>query len=223
MVNQVFTYFEEQAGPNAADDEELLKLWKQNWHSKGWIPTVLGISDAMEHPHAPVYQRLTENLPTVNCKAYEQACWRRWLAYERVLIKGPNNYALFTDIDVLNLSLTPDSVFPRASCGVWLHKDMTPCVVADWDLVKRFVDLVLSEMPAKPLLGHRLITGKNHYSDMYLARDSASELGAPIATLCEDYPNTDGQPMIHFGNDAVLYMKQPRLQLVKRLLLPLGQ
>ena len=67
------------------DYKDLLKMWAESWERQGWRPVVLREADAMKHP------LLTEknlanikNLPTMNVKKYELACYFRWFAAVQV-------------------------------------------------------------------------------------------------------------------------------------------
>ena len=78
----ICTYFE-PLGLNEENDNktrEMLDIWRESWTNNGWSTRVLTSNDATLHPrHDSILETLLK-LPTVNAKAYEMACYLRWVA-----------------------------------------------------------------------------------------------------------------------------------------------
>jgi hypothetical protein len=50
-------------GMTAEADEVLLKIWKGEWSTAGWIPRVLTLEDARQHPHFGTLDNMLNGLP----------------------------------------------------------------------------------------------------------------------------------------------------------------
>lgn len=50
-------------GMTSETDQVLLKIWKGEWATAGWIPRVLTLEDARQHPHFRTLDTMLDGLP----------------------------------------------------------------------------------------------------------------------------------------------------------------
>jgi hypothetical protein len=50
-------------GMTSETDQVLLKIWKGEWATAGWIPRVLTLEDARQHPHFKTMDTMLNGLP----------------------------------------------------------------------------------------------------------------------------------------------------------------
>ena len=50
-------------GMTTEADQVLLKIWKGEWSTAGWIPRVLTLEDARQHPHFGTLDTMLSGLP----------------------------------------------------------------------------------------------------------------------------------------------------------------
>lgn len=50
-------------GMTAEADQVLLQLWKSEWANAGWVPRVLTLEDARQHPHFGTLDGMLNGLP----------------------------------------------------------------------------------------------------------------------------------------------------------------
>lgn len=206
-MTHVFTYYD---GPRRSWTPwvaELLTRWECSWARHGWVPVILTPYDVPASAHE-YHQRVTGGLPTVNPRAYEDACWRRWSAMSS-LGRQP---ALMADWDVFNFGWRPAEV-PSVSGGqasgvALLHEGVMPSLVMGWGVVWSSV-VVAAEDPVmtRPVL----VGGAPHVSDMHVfARWVEENRGAHRGFAVAEYPNPPckffrtgaERPVIHFASDC---------------------
>lgn len=83
-MNRIHTYFEVVPEMNDENELKLIELWEKSWAKFGFETLVLNESHARQHPYWDEYSKAVENLPTINPKGYERACWVRHLAMAQV-------------------------------------------------------------------------------------------------------------------------------------------
>jgi hypothetical protein len=114
----IYTYYD--IVPQMLEDSqlELIEIWKESWIKNGWNPIVLNSS----------YLRCTENeieylnnLPSVNPKAYEMACFLRWNSM--ISVGG----GWMCDYDVINCGFTPEDSKNYESLSIL--QGHVPCLV----------------------------------------------------------------------------------------------
>ena len=98
MTETVYCYYV----PVLPNQEEEIAVWKASWERYGWRTEVLNHSAVEEYPGLADLERRFCLLPTVNPKAFEMACYLRWLAL--AMVGG----GLLTDYDCLNMGFTPE-------------------------------------------------------------------------------------------------------------------
>jgi hypothetical protein len=118
---KIHTYHADVAG--MIDSPKLIELWKTSWERAGWVAVVLTKDDAMNHPQ---YNELVDhyhaNLPTINPKQYELACYERWLAM--AWLGG----GWLADSDVMNWSFFPNQ--PESNdLTIYNKAGICPCLV----------------------------------------------------------------------------------------------
>jgi hypothetical protein len=159
----VHTYHEPVEG---MDRTEILELWAESWRRHGWEPVVHGRAEATAHPEAAAYELAIARLPTVNPRAYEDACWRRWLVAAQV-------GGFWCDDDLINVSFTAE----EARDGMARH-GLQARLLAWHDGAHPNAGLLLGmrvhfqELVDRVLAGRvgklDVINGQPHTSDMYL-------------------------------------------------------
>lgn len=170
---KAYTYYE----PLGHDYVTLIGLWKKSFEDYGYDAVILGRRDAECNPRHDQWMRHVENLPTINNRAFEVSCWRRWLAFEMC------DPGLFCDFDVINYGYSNqkiDAGFKHLGCMV---------VESDQDGIKQFVDQF-------PSAGAFIVDG--HMSDMVLLNilhGNGTDMCANISDC-----KSKNSPMVHFSN-----------------------
>lgn len=85
----------------------LLNMFEEKWKAAGWKTRVLTKADAEKHEDWLAFSAAVHRLPTRNPKAYENACYHRYLAMAVALRQHPGTYGILADADVLP---TPNAV-----------------------------------------------------------------------------------------------------------------
>ena len=91
----IYTYYDEVL----ENQIEIIEIWKESWRKNGWNPIVL---DQQSINCSDVEIEYLENLPSVNPKKYEMACFLRWNAMSNI------GGGWMCDYDVINLGFSPD-------------------------------------------------------------------------------------------------------------------
>lgn len=212
----VFAYFE-NVGWGAKTSE--IATWRTSWDHRGFEPVITSRADAARHPrHAEFVEKL-RHLPTINIKAYEDACYLRWLAFDQLIRERDLSWALASDTDVFNYSLTPVTMlrFRRdfALSPVLVHdRGCVPCLVsANRDGSAKLIDIVFAADQGDPRF--REPDGRVHMSDMRVFQewsvDNCGELHAPAIHHCyqfgDEHPgnptNWRTSDCVHFSAGAV--------------------
>lgn len=173
---RVYTFFEE-AGVNA-DAQWLLARWKANWQARGFEPVILGDADARRHPRYDHYVRRFSEYPTVNPKAYEMTCFKRWLAM--AMVGG-----LMVDYDLFNL------YFSGPACPelTFFERNRVPCcVMGSKDDYGRILDILYNFQPP---------AGMTTISDMYILTEQRD---IKTMDLVGEFGEIGNRPLIHFAN-----------------------
>lgn len=147
-----------------ADQRELLRYWEASWRKHGWEPVVLTPREARANPLFSKLDQIVKTYPTRNPRAYEEACYHRWLALQHA------GGGWMTDYDVMNYGFNWQS---RAYDFEIPEISYVPCVA--WTTASgaaRAVELIMSygkpKWPAQAdhvsdmlIFQNRLINGKD--------------------------------------------------------------
>ena len=160
----MFTYFDAAVFPREeANNRLMLDVWKTAWRAAGFEPRIISEADARKHPAFAALKQKYAELPTINPKVYEVACFVRYLAM------SVHGGGLMTDYDVLPLAAAPaegllnDGNFTSAGLQVPAYASAS---ASEWDRVARMIaDLPWREHP--DIFRER---GKPHVSDMHRLR-----------------------------------------------------
>lgn len=191
----VFTYFEEIPQRKSSEEKEQLEVWKRTWQAKGFKTVVLNESVARKHPkYAEVKQKI-EQLPTVNDKRYEAACYLRWLAL------GVVGGGLMTDYDVVNVNFTWEKVRSDSDLiNIFSENAACPAVCfMTTEGVEAYVDFLLKAGEAN------FVTEKEspHCSDQELIRQLINdEEQGEIHVEMDDVSGQVGRPLVHFSSSG---------------------
>lgn len=112
--------FHDNIGREAAS-LPLVFLWKERWEKLGWEAVILDRNDAQKHPDWARMATAFNDLPTVNGKPYEFACYIRWLAME--VVGG----GWMSDYDVIPYTFKPQE--PTVRMTLW-NGGACPCMVS---------------------------------------------------------------------------------------------
>lgn len=204
---RVFTYYEPIRGHG--DAKPLINLWSESWKERGWRTCVINEADAFIDKRYPKYREIVDSFPTVNQRAYERACYLRWLAMTRM----EDSLAVLSDYDVINRSFAPGDA--EALIGphdiVMLEPTRVPCAVLATPKGFEIVCDMIENYQVSPTdLEH----GSRHVSDMTILRKT----NIPTTNTCVEHLNSgsskrddpgDGwktAPLIHYSSFS--FMKQ---------------
>ena len=207
-TNQVYTYHQSVVG--LGDPQKLIDLWAETWSANGWVPSVLGLRDAIRHPSFKAFSVKLATHPTVNPAGYDLACYLRHLAME--VVGG----GILTDYDVMNRGLHPSDLMVMDE-PVILEPAKVPCAVVG--TTQAFKEICAYLWRYKPSKNDLLPDGRMHVSDMSILQQT------PIRTTrhCVE-PMWDGwkeAPLIHFstGTMSKLGMRnRPKHEVIAEIL-----
>lgn len=212
---KLFAYFADVPDLNRFDELKLITLWRQYWTRAGWQPFVLNEWYAQKHPLYGKLDEFVSKLPSSNPKAYERACYIRWLALAQAGGGWMADYDVFPRITKDGDWVAPMFSGPDPMPGCWhdiTGKDMndilvlqTPCcpavVYCSPENAVRFCEQVIAE--TRSGLGLRPQGDRQHYSDQYALEDLAmrGKLVKPrdVVKIWSD-KGWETAPLIHFAN-----------------------
>jgi hypothetical protein len=185
----IYTYYE-VIGGHSFDNDRLLSSWLASWYLRGWEPRILTLTDAQKHGDYEKIMKRVSTLPTINNRQYEEACYRRWLAFD--VVGG----GVMCDTDVINFTAQVNDVpFPET---VWIgNSSGVPCLVsASARGAKEIVDMINSSNE------YIEINGLKHCSDMCMFMGSCFHRSAFAVEFGDS--NFQSAPVIHFSFQSVL-------------------
>lgn len=191
---KIYTYFEQD--PKLRNFGEVLEQWDRRWKKAGLEPVILTEKDARSHPKFSDVYLHARKLPTVNPKAYEMACWVRWLAMETA------GAELAVDSDVLPTASFKKDAFEAAMAAIHettiLDPGGVPCAVR-----------LVGSMSDKILAFNTIYEehGRPHTSDMLFFQGS----GFPRTDMCREVGSRDWTlaPITHLATSALHKMGFP--------------
>lgn len=190
---KAFTYFEEVPQLDKHVELALIDLWKMNWKRRGFEPVVLGREDAMKHPFYEDSIALISDLPSVNPKGYDLACYLRWLAVGA----REETFVLMSDYDVMNYTFEP----VRDNRQLTIYEKHVPSLVsgAPHHFVEQYERFVTYEFD--PTLDKH--DGKDHCSDMTIIE--SGDTGAVMLDVVKHYgePGWESAPAVHYNNGSM--------------------
>lgn len=184
----VHTYFRPCDDPDALGEQKrILAIWERSWREAGFEPVILTEAHARKHPRFEEYRAALEAKPTINPKAYEMACWLRWIA----VLSADTLSPLLTDYDVLPFGYVDEKIliaseFPNMLCpGV-------PCAVVGNK--SQFEYAIGAFLKCEPIG----TSGMAHLSDMH----AAQMLRFPSRDICREYgkPGWKEAQLVHFNH-----------------------
>lgn len=211
----IHTYHEEVPG---MERKEMLTLWRSSWQAHGWIPVVHDAWEACQHSNWTVFERIVDQLPTVNAPGYEKACWMRWLVAAQC-------GGFWCDSDLINTGFKPrhalahyDGQHPFCAVHDGEFPNMGLLFGGRQVFEQFFVSRVLSGMV--PITLER---GRRHTSDMFLWQAIRSEGQVQdVRGLMGTWGNPDpAEPkLVHCSYDATTGRGQDRLAVIRGLVEP---
>ena len=135
-------------------------MWKAGWRAAGFDPQIIDEHHARMHPDYEVLKERYVALPTVNPKAYEVACFLRFLAM--AMVGGGR----MTDYDVLLISASPSDGLLNGDNFTCADRHVPSYVTgraSEWDRVAR----LFAELPWEKNPKIFRVNGKPHVSDMH--------------------------------------------------------
>jgi hypothetical protein len=208
----IHTYHEPLPG---VDRSEITALWAESWRRHGWIPVVHDAFEAERHTQWRTFCRVIQELPTVNSRAYEEACWLRWLVAAQC-------GGFWCDDDLINTGFKPrhalaqyDGEHPFCAVHDGEFPNMGLLFGGRQVFEQFFVSRVLSGMV--PLTTER---GQRHTSDMFLWQALRAEGHVQdVREIMGTWGNpTPAEPkLVHCSYDATTGRGQDRLEVIRGL------
>lgn len=174
---------------NPSREEELINIWKKSWSKFGWKPNVLSKENIkVDKSHISKL----ENLPTVNNRGYENACYLRWLAMSQI------GGGWMCDYDVVNNGFTPlEAKLLEKNKLIIFQKHVPSLVYGDMFSYERIFNIFCDD--GKKYIHY--VNEKEHTSDMvilsYLSKLNEYDFIA-YENIVSDYPNLS--KLIHCSN-----------------------
>ncbi|KAJ8036884.1 hypothetical protein HOLleu_17541 [Holothuria leucospilota] len=159
----IYTYF--QKDPNAKPEnvrvnDETLSLWRNVWSSAGWRPQILTEEDAKRHPSYEELRQKFWELPTINTKEYELACFMRYVAMAAV------GGGWMSDYDVIPYRLTA-CIEPLNDGAFTIYDNRVPSLVSGSSREFTRVANLMANIDWKSQPKLFSVNDKPHVSDMY--------------------------------------------------------
>lgn len=210
--NTVYTYYESMpstfTGDRAAEPVGVLSVWQQSWQYHGWHATVIDRSHARAHPRYDEFMAAIRQLPTVNSREYEDACYLRWLAMATV------GGGWMSDYDMINRGFLPT----RPLGPLFLLSGSIPSLVSGTaDEYTRVVDMFIASAKDPS------ITTADHQSDMlllrgYLTRQPSAFLSLSDGNALISYANNDDDtPLVHVSAHSAVTRQMTKHILMEKL------
>ena len=172
--NTVRTYYEKLQGRDHAQQEWLLATWADSWRKFGWHPVVIGPDLAKQHPYYQQFLKAYTDLPSVNGKDYELACYIRHVAMVQ------SGGGLLVDYDVINVGFTPDMLPETNGKYPAILADKNPCPCGVYGTAEEYDALCLfmanQGQEAIVIEGGRLHTSDQHFVQHFAAHFRSYEI-----------------------------------------------
>lgn len=183
----ICSYYEDLAKP---DDAVLIDLWKRAWRRLGYSVCVLDHFHAQKHSRFFDLLKKAGDLPTVNHRGYETACYMRWLAASRFAMNAGK--IVFMDYDV----------FPADNWEGWPAQSFfahfghpSGCVTGRSKDFEKVVDAFFEHQPSPECV---------HVSDMTILVKRQDIFDTRFDWISNyGLPKWQDKAMIHFGNEYV--------------------
>ena len=194
-LNIVKTYYEPLEGRNHAEQEWLLGTWADSWRKHGWHPVVINRALAEQHPYFPMFLKAFTDLPSVNGKDYELACYLRHVAMVQ------SGGGLLVDYDVINVGFTPE-MLPISNLkypAIMADKNPCPCGVygsaQEFDALCSFIakqgkDAIVTE------------GGRPHTSDQHFVQHFAAHFYSYEIIWQYGQKGWENAKLIHFSSGS---------------------
>jgi hypothetical protein len=194
---------EKHTGMTDKADDELLKVWKEEWNKAGWNAQILDLEDAKRHPRFFEFEEKLEKVSIhgIN-KVYNKLCYYRWLAMAAV------GGGWMSDFDVLPLNLhKPDDEFQDGTFTIFGGN--VPCLMSgsqsEWERMAFAILDNGAEHPHDKLWSdmYAVINMKVLDFDSYRTRNyvtsalAVSSVQTWTKELCEEFQE---QYAIHFSH-----------------------
>lgn len=213
---KLYTFYQTIPTHDVDGEYRLLMLWRERWTALGYEPVVLNEWIARKHPYYAQFHSLVSQLPTINSKGYEMACFIRhlalaqsgggWLMDYDVMATGKGELPVFSGDQLNRLQLL------QTNC-------ICPCLFhATKEVAER-----MCQVFATGEHGLREDGPRKHYSDQYAIVD--------LVTAKADWIEQSNHLMgygdegwekaqfVHFSNSAMQPRKLiPRWQHIPKIL-----
>lgn len=189
---------------NAYRQLQMVKLWKQSWRAKGWEPVVLSRRDAFgAQSETALFLQQADTLyggHGANPRAYEAACYLRWVAMTR---RG----GMLTDYDAMNRNFRPDDLHrilqSKEPGKVEFLGHGCPCANAgNPEDYQQVVDCFL-EFARHPVDSH--VQLKQNVSDQNVLTQYMKVMSLHHPVLCPNFGDagSESSPLVHFPHSVV--------------------
>lgn len=210
----VFSYYGRVPDLDREAETKLQLLWLQHWREAGFNPRVLTERDAMRHPGYFEFIDVMAQMPSINPKGYDLACYARWVAVTQAIKEADALFAFMSDYDTFPTFRTRDEV--DALCRHLATPGQSPDDEAEaYHLVcyQKYVPCFVggtadcfSQQCAR-FAKYSPPPGTEHTSDMLIlegqiAKEPDSFKALDIAKLWSE-PGWEHAPLIHFSNSVM--------------------
>lgn len=190
--------------------------WRRNWSAKGFDCVVLSARHAQAHPAFRRCMAWSESLRSVNHKAYQAACFVRWLALAQSM--RPGEVGMFTDYDVFNVRFGPvqaqEHYAPDHVTNLHFGQCSQPLVL-DYRQAQQIPAVLMFSTTAMA----KARAEQADWNDMsFWEEDKLGKLGfARYLDVCLPYgPGVDAA-MVHLSYEAVAPANRGKLEIWKEL------
>lgn len=174
---KIYTYYDEVL----ENQIEIIEIWKESWIKNGWDPIVL---DRKSINCSDEQINYLENLPSVNPKKYEMACFLRWNAMSNI------GGGWMCDYDVINLGFTPEDSKKYESISIL--QGHVPCLV--YGTPEDYMN-IFNIFTTESFL--TMEYGDSHTSDMIVIANIANRESINCLNIVDDYPKKEESILIH--------------------------
>jgi len=191
----VKTYYEKLEGRNHAEQEWLLGTWADSWRKHGWHPVVINRALAEQHPYYQMFLKAYTDLPSVNGKDYELACYLRHVAMVQ------SGGGLLVDYDVINVGFTPDMLPHTNQKYPAIMADKNPCPCGVYGSAEEY-DKLCSFMAKQGKEAIVTEGGRLHTSDQHFVQHFAAHFYSYEIIWQYGQKGWENAKLIHFSSGS---------------------
>lgn len=218
----IYSYYEETGHPH---QEAMLKIWTDNWKSKGYNPIVLGIDHVKAHNYYDEYitkcESLHRELTSQTISPISRSQFLKWLAYATT----SDDKMFVSDYDVINNDFHQHTIIDKIHI---FGTRVTTCFASGSSSQFELLARLLVELTEKNIHNNTYIkSGPRHvWHDQMAVRDNIHDFSEDFIQFSDTidswyHEDWRKQPLIHvshfFTKTYMQHHKIPEMSIEDRI------